>query len=396
MLHSKAHKKEKKEKKGKKSSSDQSVHAICKMIDQSDWNGGVLERYVTSSEHFMTIMRTMPMSSLDRIFPSIRTERDHHLKRRFFEFCIQQNSIIPVELFSFKVNGVPILYHAVTSHPGLRLVYEFLDDIPLSTWLISESRQYYEIISETYGDFLYGESILLIVKNKISKMIQEKKDKELLKQYMPLFKAIKEGHVITTEQEYVLVKREVIKGLSLPANVFLKEQLLALFIESDHDNNFGLLMQSDHQFLQSRIKGHSILSTIITYKAIKCLNILLSHNVSLFDRSNEEEDQYETDPFGLIRAVSADSPMILERLLQVPEVDINFEGHNGNTALHLAVLLDNTKLVEILMNHGANPYLENANGVSALESATLKNNMDILNLLSNPHGSLAIKNKKSL
>jgi hypothetical protein len=368
--------------------SDQDIEAICTIIDQSGWAVDVLTRYVTSAERFMDIMRSMP--SFNKIFPNTRSQEDHHLKRSFFTFCMQQVTITPKELFSFKANDVPILYHALTSHYGLLLVYEFLDEIPLSTWIISESPEYHEIISATYGDILLGESVLMIVKNKISKMIQETENKqELLAQYMPLLKIIRECRVIIEDLDYINLKKNMIKSISR-SEPLVKEHALALCIESDQHENFALLLASDPQLWTSRIKKQSIFSTIITYQSINCLNFLLNHN-----RENEDEVQYDNDPFGLIRAVSAHAPKILERLLKHQAVDIHFQGKNGNTALHLAVLLDNTKLVQILLSYGADPSLNNENGLNAFEIARSKNNENILSLFHEHHGSLGLKNKKS-
>lgn len=60
----------------------------------------------------------------------------------------------------------------------------------------------------------------------------------------------------------------------------------------------------------------------------------------------------------------------LETLLRfLPEINVNYQDENGNTPLHLATTNGHKKLVEELINHGANVNAKNLDGETALFGA---------------------------
>ncbi|KAL3283635.1 hypothetical protein HHI36_006774 [Cryptolaemus montrouzieri] len=61
--------------------------------------------------------------------------------------------------------------------------------------------------------------------------------------------------------------------------------------------------------------------------------------------------------------------------------DINFQNEYKQTPLHLAVQKKELKVIELLLNHGANINIKNDQNMSPLDAAKLLNNTDIVNLL---------------
>lgn len=68
--------------------------------------------------------------------------------------------------------------------------------------------------------------------------------------------------------------------------------------------------------------------------------------------------------------------------------DVNLQDADGNTALHLAVRVGQTKLVECLLVHEPKLDLVNANGQSALDIAKSTLNFNIMQLLERLHSSI--------
>jgi len=51
----------------------------------------------------------------------------------------------------------------------------------------------------------------------------------------------------------------------------------------------------------------------------------------------------------------------------VKYIDVNAKNHDGNTPLHDALFSDATEIVKLLINHGANVYIQNNAGISPLQ-----------------------------
>lgn len=69
---------------------------------------------------------------------------------------------------------------------------------------------------------------------------------------------------------------------------------------------------------------------------------------------------------------------VVEKLLQLPGIDVNMRDRDGNTPLLLAVTLDNGELVELLLKHGANPNIVNNNGKTPLSVTQSQQVIDLL------------------
>nr|VZI30037.1 unnamed protein product [Spirometra erinaceieuropaei] len=72
---------------------------------------------------------------------------------------------------------------------------------------------------------------------------------------------------------------------------------------------------------------------------------------------------------------------VARQLLQVKSDNVNAEGRNGLTPLHMAVHYNHVQLVELLLDHGADASCAAGNGYTALHIAAKKNHQDIASLL---------------
>lgn len=69
------------------------------------------------------------------------------------------------------------------------------------------------------------------------------------------------------------------------------------------------------------------------------------------------------------------------RIIEQKSVDLNSVNRFGATALHLAVTKENAKIVQTLIDAGANPNIRNNNGATPVVDATEKGSREILDLL---------------
>ena len=63
---------------------------------------------------------------------------------------------------------------------------------------------------------------------------------------------------------------------------------------------------------------------------------------------------------------------IVEALLSDPNIHINYKDNNGNTPLHLSIMLGLSRTACYLLNHGANVTIRNNDGVTAFTLIKLK------------------------
>ena len=63
---------------------------------------------------------------------------------------------------------------------------------------------------------------------------------------------------------------------------------------------------------------------------------------------------------------------VIEWLLNQENLDINAQNESQNTPLHWAALQGNAQILKLLIDHGANPNLENLFGHEAYEESYLQ------------------------
>ncbi|MEN2998495.1 MAG: ankyrin repeat domain-containing protein [Brevinematia bacterium] len=68
-----------------------------------------------------------------------------------------------------------------------------------------------------------------------------------------------------------------------------------------------------------------------------------------------------------ISCVKGDSSGVINSIRK--GADVNSRDDDGDTPLHLAVMLNNYEIVKLLVTYGANPYLRNRQGLSPIDIA---------------------------
>jgi len=69
------------------------------------------------------------------------------------------------------------------------------------------------------------------------------------------------------------------------------------------------------------------------------------------------------------------------RLALAEGADVNTQDENGGTALHWAVFYEYGDIVELLLMHGANPYIKDKNGISPVDVARINKKVRMMKLL---------------
>jgi len=108
---------------------------------------------------------------------------------------------------------------------------------------------------------------------------------------------------------------------------------------------------------------------------------------------NIEDEKNETF---LSYAIKRNNNPIINLLLTSPLLNLTYQNENGNTYLHLAVIQQNIKLVQALLDKGIFIDIQNNDGNTALHLSYYINNIKIIKLLINNNIDFGIKNKKGL
>ena len=108
---------------------------------------------------------------------------------------------------------------------------------------------------------------------------------------------------------------------------------------------------------------------------------------------NIEDEKNETF---LSYAIKRNNNPIINLLLTSPLLNLTYQNENGNTYLHLAVIQQNIKLVQELIDKGIFIDIQNNDGNTALHLSYYINNIEIIKLLINNNIDFGIKNKKGL
>ena len=105
---------------------------------------------------------------------------------------------------------------------------------------------------------------------------------------------------------------------------------------------------------------------------------------------NTIDNSYETL---LSYAIKEKKEDICENILTSKIIDLKYQDKNGNSYLHLSVLNQLEKIVQILIQRGININKQNKNGNTAIHLAYLKNYESMIHILKNNKADLTIKNK---
>ena len=108
---------------------------------------------------------------------------------------------------------------------------------------------------------------------------------------------------------------------------------------------------------------------------------------------NIEDEKNETF---LSYAIKRNNNPIINLLLTSPLLNLTYQNENGNTYLHLAVIQQNIKLVQALLDKGIFIDIQNNDGNTALHLSYYINNIKIIKILINNNIDFGIKNKKGL
>ena len=117
---------------------------------------------------------------------------------------------------------------------------------------------------------------------------------------------------------------------------------------------------------------------------------ILSKNPYLVNTEDEKNETF------LSYAIKRNNNAIINLILTSPLLNLTYQDNNGNTYLHLAVIQQNLKLVQKLLDKGIFIDIQNNDGNTALHLAYYINNLHIIKELINCNIDFCIKNKKGL
>jgi len=83
----------------------------------------------------------------------------------------------------------------------------------------------------------------------------------------------------------------------------------------------------------------------------------------------------------LIKAIKANDIDAVKNLLKKRYIDVNIQNKYHDTALMLAVKNNNSEIVQILLDNGANPNIQNNNGKTPLMLVAINNKSEIAQVL---------------
>ncbi|KAL7057529.1 hypothetical protein AAHC03_016886 [Spirometra sp. Aus1] len=132
-----------------------------------------------------------------------------------------------------------------------------------------------------------------------------------------------------------------------------------------------LQVKSDNVNAEGR-NGLTPLHMAVHYNHVQLVELLLDHGA-------DASCARGFSPLHL--AAKRGRAAVARQLLQVKSDNVNAEGRNGLTPLHMAVHYNHVQLVELLLDHGADASCAAGNGYTALHIAAKKNHQDIASLL---------------
>ena len=124
--------------------------------------------------------------------------------------------------------------------------------------------------------------------------------------------------------------------------------------------------------------------------SVSALYRILIKNPNLVNMKDEKNETF------LSYAIKRNNNPIINLILTSPILDLTYQDKNGNTYLHISVILQNIKAIESLLEKKISINKRNNDGNTALHFAYYVNNIDIIELLKKNHIDKKIKNNQGL
>ena len=154
---------------------------------------------------------------------------------------------------------------------------------------------------------------------------------------------------------------------------------------TDSINDTGEIQSED--ITSNQIPFLSISSNL----SVNALNKMLDKNPHLINMIDENKQTF------LSYAIKRNNNQIINLIVNVPIIDLNYKDKNGNTYLHLSVIHQNINLIKSLLDKNIKINTQNNDGNTALHFAYYVSNYEIIKLLKNNKNiDINIKNNQGL
>ena len=130
--------------------------------------------------------------------------------------------------------------------------------------------------------------------------------------------------------------------------------------------------------------------SIASNLSVNALYKILLKNPLLINMTDENKQTF------LSYAIKRNNNPIINLIINVPILDLNYQDNNGNTYLHISVIHQNINLIKNLIEKKIQINTQNNDGNTALHFAYYINNIEIINLLKNNNLNINIKNNQGL
>lgn len=186
--------------------------------------------------------------------------------------------------------------------------------------------------------------------------------------------------IITTEERDKIVENSdstlKIKITNILEDIIGKINLKTLKVSKKNYKYIEELLKKSQNIINTKtIDGDTLLHQMIFYGCYDIIKLLL--NLGMFPLL-EDDDKQTT----IHRCIFLSNIDILKLILSYCKniiEEINKKDLDGNTPLHLAILIENYLIIKELLINGANPFIHNNANIMPIDLA--KNNNKILELI---------------